>query len=151
MNELITLAILMVDGKLTGEDRPVYTNHHIPIQIVFSNEGTEPACILNQFEPIPIFFTVQITNEDGTIIDLPGGGKIAIDKMDYIHLRPRDTFVRKIDIATTLTSPLNQGRYTLSLLYHNQYGQDPCFRGYLESNTVEFEIVSEEFFAVPQN
>lgn len=146
MNELLALTISLLDGKETYGKRRVYPDSHILIQVVFHNKDKRSVMLLKQFEPTPIFFSLNIVKEDGTIIDIPGAGKIAMDRMEYVKLNTNEMFAHNINIATVLTEPLVPDKYTLSVEYHNQYGGDACFTGYLMSNTVDFEIVSEETY-----
>ena len=112
----------------------------IPLAITFRNGGT-PVRILRQFEPLPVFFSFDMVDADGTPLLLPGGGKIDLRRnvMEYVTLARGETYMLAVDIHHLMPSPLKADAYTLSVTYHNQYGED-CFRGSLHSNTITVTI-----------
>jgi hypothetical protein len=145
--KILTVTIRLLNGKVIGANFPIYhlyPNSQIPVQITFENSSDNPLKILKAFEPTPIFFQFEIVAEDGTIIDVPGGGKIAIDNMEYLTLAPNETYIHKVDISSILDQPLENGKYSVSIEYHNQYGDKDCFTGKVVSNSVHFEVIDKE-------
>lgn len=115
----------------------------IPIAVVFQNSGSAAIGLLRHFDPVPVFFTIDLMRADGTPISLPGAGKMDLleGTRQQLSLAPNELFGTIIDIAQLVpaTEPLAQGRYTLRVSYHNQYG-DGVFQGVLASNPIMLEI-----------
>lgn len=150
MKNNLILKVKLAEGKILNHSegidlimsRHIYPNDSIPLSLSFTNKGKDSIRLLKHFRPIPIFFSFTVTKSDGTIIDLPGGGKISLINVEYTELNSNKNFIFDVNLKEILIEPLNVGRYTLSVEYHNQYGNN-CFTGYLQSNTVHFEIIGE--------
>lgn len=121
----------------------VYTKNNIPLKITFENGGLETLRILGHFDPLPVFFTFKMVRADGTPISIPGGGKISFfqDSIKYIELNKDEKFDFQVDLAgiVSFAEELKEGNYTISLVYHNQYGES-CFKGSIRSNSINVEI-----------
>ena len=111
------------------------------VRIAFVNGGAEPVRLLGEFEPLPVFFSFRLVKADGTPLGLSGGGKIDFGpgRPRYLELAPGAKHTIDADAGTLLSDDLEPGRYSLSVEYHNQYGED-CFRGTLRSNAVSVEV-----------
>lgn len=118
-----------------------YEPFSLPIRITFTNHGTAPIRILDHFEPLPVFFLFEVVGADGTPLIIPGGGKIDFgpNAPGYFELRPSDSRSIEVNVGRLLTSALQLGLYSVSVTYHNQYG-DRCFRGSVKSNTIMVEV-----------
>jgi len=127
--------------ELTGDAN--YSPTHIPVDLVFDNSGPEPVRLLNQFEPLPVFFSFRLTRPDGTPVAVAGGGKadFPTGALECVELRTGETVRTSVNLASTVASHtrLEPGRYALSATYHNQYGED-CFKGSVESEPVELVL-----------
>lgn len=121
----------------------IYTKGNIPLRISFENVGAEKLRILKQFYPLPVFFAFNMIRKDGTPIDVLGGGKIDFleSSTEYIELNSGGKFDFQINLAEIIPSAekLIDGEYTISLIYHNQYGKN-CFKGSISSNAIVMEI-----------
>src|SRR5689334_14329106 len=107
------------------------------VRLTFANRGAETACILDLFEPLPVFFSFHLARQDGTPISLPGGGKMELgpEPLEYVKLDAGQSHTIRVDLGPLLPPGVGQGTYTLSAEYHNQYGKDAAQRT-LQSNTV---------------
>jgi hypothetical protein len=114
-----------------------YTSRHIPLRLTFENTGSLIIRILNYFEPLPIFFSFQLSDSKGTPIAIPGAGKIDFGpgELSYIELGEGEQFSTEVDLDRWIQQELTTGIYTLTATYHNQYGQN-CFQGHLKSNSI---------------
>jgi hypothetical protein len=109
----------------------------LAVRVTFANRGSGRVCLLDCFEPLPVFFSFHLVRADGTPVGLPGGGKIAFgpDAPGYVGLEAGQTFSLDIDLAPLAPRDLEPGAYDVSAEYHNQYGRD-CAQRTLQSNTV---------------
>lgn len=119
----------------------VYTNNNIEVALIFTNNGTDTVTLLKHFTPPPIFFEFKIVKADGTIIAVPGSGKISFPEssMQYVKLAQGDVHVVQISLAEVLKEQLGSGTYSVSVMYKNQYGSD-CFKGKVESNQIGIQV-----------
>lgn len=118
-----------------------YGPSSLPLRVTFANERTLPLRILAVFEPLPVFFTFHVVKSDGTPLALPGGGKIDFgpDGPGYLELPPGGSHTIEFNIGTWFSRPLDPGPYSVSVTYHNQYGED-CFRGTVASDPIHVEV-----------
>lgn len=123
-----------------------YTVKNIPIGVVFLNSDDQVTRLLNVFEKpkaLPVFFSFNLTDAEGTPVQTLGGGKIALSKnsMRYIELRKNEKYSLILNLKEFIPSDisLKPGAYNVSVKYHNQYGED-CFKGNLESNTISLYL-----------
>jgi hypothetical protein len=119
----------------------VYGPTKLPVILTFVNNGPGPTCLLDRFEPVPVFFTFDVVRADGTPLPISGGGKIDFgpDGMKPLELLPGGSHSVQVDLAQLLTHPIEPGLYSLSATYHNQYGKD-CFLGSIRSNTISVQV-----------
>jgi len=124
----------------TTQEMPVRPDS-VGVRVTFSNPHDAPIHILDQFEPVPVFFSFDIVGQDGTPVFVPAGGKI-----DFGPVRPgcralqqHESHSVDIDLRPLLSAPLRAERYSVSVTYHNQYG-DRCFQGVVRSNTIAIDI-----------
>lgn len=105
------------------------------VMVLLENVGKGSITILKEFAPRPVFFHYNLIKSDGTPVDLPGAGKVDFDRpMKYVTLEPGE-FIGITVSLEDLYKKLQNGKYELSVQYHNQYGEN-CFRGTLTSNTI---------------
>lgn len=119
----------------------VYTNNNIEVVLTFTNNGTDTVTLLKHFTPLPIFFEFKIVKTEGTIIAVPGSGKISFyeSSMQYVKLEHGGVHVIQISLADVLKEQLGSGTYSVSVIYKNQYGSD-CFKGKVESNQISIQV-----------
>lgn len=122
-----------------------FAKENISLDLRFINMGyTEEIKILNVFEPIPVFFSIYIEREDGTPILVPSVGAISFmeGSLDYIILENRgDQYHVTLNLNEILPEGLEVGTYTVSVEYHNQYGEG--FKGSLKSNPITLEVMEK--------
>lgn len=121
-----------------------HTPDEVSVQALFRNDCTDTIRLLNQFDPAPVFFSIQISKEDGSVIPLPGAGKIAFDNstLTYIKIPPGEVFVRELDLSELLKQheqKFEKGKYSVKIDYHNQYGEN-CVQGWYNSNQIEIKV-----------
>jgi hypothetical protein len=123
-----------------------YTTTNIPIKLTFENVSEKPVRILNYFSDtaaLPVFFAFHVRKDNGEIVFLPGAGKIdfASSKLKYVTLEKKEKFDFLINLAEIVppNSNLKGGAYTISVSYHNQYGDG--FTGVLDGNSVIIKIL----------
>ncbi len=128
---------------ISGAD---YTRNSIPLRITFENVGREDVRIVRSFygHVFPVFFSFEITREDGTPIPgVRGGGKadFPAGAMKYLELRQHEGFYFRVDLSTLLTAPeeFKPGIYDVKVTYHNQYGSN-CVKGQLVSESITLDI-----------
>ena len=130
-----SLRLVIAKTETFAEDKTVI--------VLLENAGKDSITILKEFAPRPIFFQFNLVKSDGTPIDSPGAGKVDFGRpMKYVTLEPG----KFIGITVSLKhvyKELQNGKYELSVQYHNQYG-DNCFRGSLISNTIVVVIENEK-------
>jgi hypothetical protein len=134
--------------KIAGSTIPgvAYSRRHIPLKITFENVGEEEIRLLQCFDPLPVFFSFSLVAEDGTPVSLPGAGKIDFfeGSIRYVALSPGQIFSLEVDIAEIIVFPeqLTPGNYSISVTYHNQYGEN-CFRGVLRSRPIHVHLAAD--------
>ena len=130
----------------------IYTNNNIEVALTFTNNGTYTVALLKHFTPLPIFFEFKIVKADGTVIAVPGSGKISFyeSSMQYVKLEEGNVHVLQISLADVLKEQLESGTYSVSVIYKNQYGSD-CFKGKVESNQISIQVDAEAFSWPPHN
>jgi hypothetical protein len=141
MTNKISQAVLQL--RIAMPSAGSHSLHLLPLQVTFRNIGDAALRILDQFEPIPVFFSFNIVYEDGTPIPIAGGGKIDLPSSmkNYITLLPSEHAEIRIDLERLLPGAIKTGTYQITALYHNQYGEH-CFIGSIRSNTITVDIVS---------
>lgn len=138
------VSIVLEKGSVSKCDTAININS-FKISMQFKNKGTTQKRILNIFDPIPIFFSIDIVNSKGIPIELPGAGKIDFGKSQtyqYLIVNPGDAYILSLDLSPFLKANnvvLEKGKYRLKITYHNQYGEN-CIKGNLSSNEIEFSI-----------
>lgn len=128
-------------------DAKELTTTHLPIQATFENVSDRAVKILERSldkRSRHIWFWLRMTYDSGRpVMRIRRGGKIQLrGTKDYVTLRPGGTHSINID-AATLAPVLEAGEYRLKLTYVNQYGRD-CFRGRLESNTINVTLTGAD-------
>ena len=138
----------ILEVKLIPIENETYTIDHLPVQVVFKNVTANSCRIINTFEKVPICLWFFLTRYDGTPITTRFGGKISFSHSkppEYIELSPNDTYQLTVDVSNLISkdrytqSLINQGVYTLSVTYSNQYGKN-CFKGRVESEPISVSI-----------
>ena len=115
------------------------------LKVVFHNTSKIPIRLLDHFEPIPIFFQLNIQDVDSNLISLPGGGKIDFFSHDfnYVSLNSGQKYVHVIDLSEFLIQCeklLPLGQIKISVTYQNQYGTD-CIQGKYKSADLIVHII----------
>lgn len=136
--------------KISTVSNGMYTTTNIPVTISFRNTGSKAIRIIDEYtqtSALPAFFSLELRNGDGTPVLAYGGGKIDFGPapVKYVALRPGQQHDVKLNLnsfvpAQTRMSP---GRYSISLVYHNQYGVD-CFKGSLSSNAIQVTLFESQ-------
>jgi hypothetical protein len=136
----LSLVTRAVNGAL-------YTTEQAPIQVVFRNDSKNTIRVLDAFRDpgeTRVFFSVTLRDVYGVPIFTSGGGKadFAGKSLKYIELGKGEEYVVNINLKEYLPSRvrLEQGGYSVSVVYQNQYGED-CFRGTLESDLLALSLV----------
>lgn len=125
------LRLVITKTKMFAEDKT--------IMVLLENTGSNSINILKEFTPRPVFFQLNLVKSDGTPIDSPGAGKVDFGRpMNYVTLESGE-FIGIIMSLKDAYKELQNGKYELSVQYHNQYG-DNCFRGALTSNSIDIMI-----------
>jgi hypothetical protein len=119
-------------------------NDNIIINMDFKNTSDKQARLLNVFDPLPVFFSINLLAQNGEEISPPGGGKISLDadSVNYIDLPPQASYDTVLNVSEALKKYdiiLPAGTYKLNMSYHNQYGED-CFTGWFDSNQIEIDV-----------
>jgi hypothetical protein len=124
----------------------VYTKSNIPLRVTFENISGQEMRILQHFEPLPVFFAFNMVGEDGMHIAIPGAGKIDFyeGSIKYATLPAGGTLNVDVNLAKVLARPelVKPGKYTISVTYHNQYGES-CFRGMVSSGPTSVTLLAE--------
>lgn len=125
-----------------------YTQKNIPLKVIFKNTNeTENIRILRHFDPLPVFFSFDIVDANNRFLDIPGAGKVDLhsDSIEYVSLSAGENFTLDVNLAKHLTNPqkVKTGEYTVSVTYHNQYGED-CFQGQISSQPISLVISHED-------
>lgn len=111
-----------------------------PLLVAFCNNGTETARLLDKFTPDLIrhaFFDIILTDKQGKkLFHSLAGAMIAFQaNLKYLDIQPgtsRNVSVPLHDlIREQCPESLPAGEYTLSVIYHNKYGED-CIKGNLQ-------------------
>lgn len=112
-----------------------------PLKVTFQNVSNKPIRILDMFEPVPVFFSFQVTQADGVpIVNVPGAGNMdPFGSLNYITLKPNEKFTTTVRLDQVLPEVFQPGDYKLSVIYKNQYGEN-CFTGRLTSNPIKLKI-----------
>jgi hypothetical protein len=129
---------------ITSPDGAVFRPNHLPVQAHFANRGAALVRLLRLFEPLPVFFEVDMRAANGTPIEAAGMGKADIPRrlLSYVELRSGEEFEVLLRLDEVIPAEdVTPGAYTLALTYHNQYGKN-CFHGVLKSNTIAIEVVA---------
>lgn len=136
----------VLSASIKISDGAVLTTDSVPINFIFRNTGPRDLRILDVFEfpsTAVIFFRPRLTDSEGTPIQLMGGGKVSLsrDSIKYKELKPEQEYEIQLDLKNFVPRErsLKEGNYNLVFEYYNQYGDD-CFRGRLESNSVNLTI-----------
>ena len=119
----------------------IYTSNNIEVALIFTNNSTETVALLNHFAPIPVFFEFKLVKADGTVVAVPGSGKVSFyeSSMQYVELGPGDVHGIPLNLADVLREQLESGTYSVSVIYKNQYGSN-CFKGKVESNQINIQV-----------
>jgi hypothetical protein len=106
----------------------------LAVTATFENVSDATVQMLADFEPLPVFFTADLTTLDGTALDVIGMGKAdaLAGTRTYQRLAPGERLDVRLDLAPWLRGKTPPPPYRLALTYHNAYGQD-CFVGTLRS------------------
>ncbi len=128
---------------LVSSERAVAAANNIPLRVMFSNSGSTDVRLLQLFDPFPVFFSLKITREDGTVVEQVDGGKVDIgEELKYITLKPAEAYSTLINLSSVLHAELDKGTYTLNFSYHNQYGEN-CFQNEISADTIKLTIVPQ--------
>jgi hypothetical protein len=94
------------------------------------------------FDPVPVFFSFHIINENGTILNIPQAGKLELSPipLGYKVLNPNQYWSIEINLRGWIQDFLFPGLYHVTVHYHNQYGED-CYHGTLLSNEIKIKII----------
>jgi hypothetical protein len=118
----------------------------MPVKVVFQNTSDQTIRLLNIFDMVEerkVFFTVRITDMEGTPVDTIGGGKISLSKnsIKYIELGKGESMTVSLDLTEFLPGSQlpKPGTYNVSITYQNQYGEN-CFKGRVESRPITLNI-----------
>jgi hypothetical protein len=123
---------LYIDVDKVIDDNPM-------LRISFENISKKKVTILRRFSPLQAFFSFRLTKEDGTPKEGLCAARISMpaSSIKYITLEPDEFFGFKVRLSDINDSKLESGKYTLTVKYHNQYGEN-CYQGRIKSNTIEF-------------
>ena len=104
----------------------IYTSNNIEVALIFTNNSTETVALLNHFAPIPVFFEFKLVKADGTVVAVPGSGKVSFyeSSMQYVELGPGDVHGIPLNLAEVLREQLESVTYSGSVIYINQYGSN---------------------------
>lgn len=128
--------------RIAAQEGTIYRADNLPVQAIFENRGTALIRLLRLFEPLPVFFEIDLVSIDGRSVDAPGAGKADIPpgRMNYVDLTPGGEFMTTLRLDSVVPAEdLRPGAYRLALTYHNQYGEG-CFHGMRKSNRIMIEI-----------
>lgn len=126
-----------------NEEKKLSSND-ITLTLEFKNVSSSSIKILDVFVPMPVFFSIKIVKNDGSVITPPGGGKIAFskDSLPLIEILSNRSYIKQFNLGGVLKSygiVLPEGMYKLNMSYHNQYGKD-CIKGWFNSNEISFKV-----------
>ena len=117
----------------------------IRLTVTFRNVGSSRIRLLRHVTPLPVFFAFDLAHADGTLVDLPGAGKIDLvrDDIVYVTLDAGETFDVEVDLSEIMDPPrrVRPGDYSLRATYHNQYGEN-CFTGSVQSEPIQLTLAS---------
>ena len=123
--------VIFQAGRSPGD-----TNVHVMLE----NVSEEKVTVLKEFRHIPPFFSLTVVNEAGTP-RLSSAGKVSFRRgpLNYAPLEPGEFVGRTIAVKDVFTD-IEDGKYKLTVEYHNQYGEN-CFQGWLtRSNAIDLVI-----------
>lgn len=134
---------LMLEIQLPEHSKLVSAND-ITVNIKFTNKSGTDVRLLKVFEPVPIFFSIQLTDSARKTVDVPGAGKISIPEnlLEYVSVPAGASYIKSLRISDFLqeyNKVLPYGKYRCKIIYHNQYGNN-CVKGWFESNVISFEV-----------
>lgn len=135
----------VINFKIDAMEKGEVNANNLSFKIYFKNLKSQPVKILDLFDPLPIFFEILITTNDGDNIFLPGAGKLDFGpgiKFKYIEIPQGKSHVRILNISPFLkeyNKTLSPGKYKIKISYHNQYGSD-CIKGWFVGNEVPITI-----------
>jgi len=119
--------------------------NHLSFKVHFKNLKYEPVKLLDLFDPLPIFFEILITKNDGDNIFLPGAGKLDFgpgNTFKYIELTQGKSYIKTLNVSQFLKENnkiLSPGKYKIKISYHNQYGSN-CIKGWFEGNEIPITV-----------
>jgi hypothetical protein len=99
--------------------------------------------MLRMFDPLPVFFTTSLQRLSGEDVDVAGAGKADFpeEELTPTEVGVGESFDAEVDLKPWIRAPLVSGTYSLTMTYHNSYG-DGCFRGPLTSAPINVEVRS---------
>ena len=129
--------------SVVKESAETATNQLGRLRVIFTNVSRSDVRLLRTFtneSNLQHWFSVSITDFSGTPeLSTSAMGKISLRRdMEYVVLKTQESFGFVMDYRT-LVPILSSGKYRVRIIYHNQYGEN-CFRGMLESNSIEVVI-----------
>ena len=123
-----------------------YTATNIPLKLTFENVSEKQVRVLDYFsdsKALPVFFSFDLKKDSGETVFLPGAGKIDIPRsqLKYVTLEKGEKFDVNLNLADIIppNSKPSTGAYTISVSYHNYYGEG--FKGVVDGNTVTIKIL----------
>lgn len=108
--------------------------------VSFLNNGTETTRLLDRFTPDLIryvFFDIILTNKQGEelVCSLARANVTFQGKLEYQDIQPGFSWNVSVPLHDLISEQcpegLPAGEYTLSVIYHNKYGED-CIKGSLQ-------------------
>lgn len=125
----------------------IYTRKRVPLRVTFEVAESNIR-LLRLFKPTREFFDVSLEDTAGNLVPVLKSAPATQDSipstkdLQYLELRDGEAFSTQVDVAELLPQDLKEGRYRITLTYHNEHG-DNCFRGTKKSNSVVVSIVAE--------
>ena len=124
---------------------PILHRAEIIIDMKFKNLSDKTLKLLNMFEPAGVFLTINITAEDGRIIQVLRASKADFplsQSFEYIDILKGRTYEKQLNLSSILKDNhirLSAGKYKLAIAYHNQYGK-PSIKGWFNSNLLDLIV-----------